>query len=164
MALTRDNGRRKGQLRFSLETSRGSGCNSASSLDQKVLAGRSISYSKFFPPSESSEVSCPVPGFPCQGELRDSGGEQRGEGPWKGMMRPAASERRGPPSGQQREGEAVGKADDGGSHPRTGFFQALCSFTSLFFFLLLLLLEKMESCPEYILSLALVICHLLKNL
>lgn len=25
------------------------------------------------------------------------------------MMRPAASERRGPPSGQQREGEAVGK-------------------------------------------------------
>lgn len=134
MALTRDNGRRKGQLRFSLETSRGSGCNSASSLDQKVLAGRSISYSKFFPPSESSEVSCPVPGFPCQGELRDSGGEQRGEGPWKGMMRPAASERRGPPSGQQREGEAVGKANDSGSHPCTGFFQALCSFTSFFFF------------------------------
>lgn len=158
MALTRDNGRRKGQLRFSWETSRGSGCNSASSLDQKVLAGRSISYSKFFPPSESSEVSCPVPGFPCQGELRDSGGEQRGEGPWKGMMRPAASERRGPPSGQQRKGEAVGKAPT----------RAQVSFKHcvhlLHCFFLLLLLEKMESCPEYILSLALVICHLLKNL
>lgn len=80
MTLTRDNGRRKGQLRFSLETSRGSGCNSASSLDQKVLAGRSISYSKFFPPSESSEVSCPVPGFPCQGELGDSGGSSAEKG------------------------------------------------------------------------------------
>lgn len=79
------------------------------------------------------------------------------------MMRPAASERRGPPSGQQREGEAVGKGTTVAPTRAQVSFKH-CVHLLHCFFLLLLLLEKMESCPEYILSLALVICHLLKNL
>lgn len=75
---------------FSLETSGGRGHTSASSFDRKVLARGSKLYSKLFPSSENSEVSCSVLGFPCQGKLCDAKGKQYGAVLFKGMMLPAA--------------------------------------------------------------------------
>lgn len=46
-------------------------------------------HSELSPSSESSEVSCSLLGFPCQGKLRDAKGKQCGEGLFKGLMPPA---------------------------------------------------------------------------
>lgn len=79
------------------------------------------------------------------------------------MMRPAASERRGP-HGSAEGGGSGGKGKRRWLPPVHRFPSSTVFIYFTVFFFLLLLLEKMESCPEYILSLALVICHLLKNL
>lgn len=96
---------------FSLETSRGRGHTSASSFDRKVLARGSKLYSKLFPSSENSEVSCSVLGFPCQGKLCDAKGKQYGAVLFKGMMLPAAVSE--PFSTRSRTKSAWGRGEGG---------------------------------------------------
>ena len=134
----------------------GRGHTSASSLDRKVLARGS----KLFPSSESSEVSCGVLGFPCQGKGCDAKGKQCREGLLKGMMLPAVVSESFSTrvlTKLAQAGEEEGENDNWLPSIDRFSFEVLFSFISVF------IRENGELPRVYRLPMALVVCHLLKN-